>query len=311
MLFFVSCASKQQNKPMDTLSQRTISSDSIADTIQVDSILFETSEVDAPIGLSEIEKYENRVALQHISNLPVTHPDAYKIRTQQSTYSTKTDKIQLDVMNIDAPVAEPEYHRLEQWKQGKWVEFPFIDNLSFAGVGRDLVKGGILPDIINMSEFKNPLKPNKYKVHFFVYANIYTYCTLTDNAIVPVTDSALKGAFEFRVLKSANDSIRVLFANHTNLRVQPTFFPSVGTEELYSVHPLARSGGSGEHKWMEEHASVPAGEGVVFSIPVSWEVSRLHKSPDNERYMSGKLAPGTYKLGLGIEVYITTEFEVD
>lgn len=268
-------------------------------------------EIDSPIPLSEIEQYNKRVTLKRIPNITITHPDAYKIRTQKPVYTTKTNQITLDVINVNAPSAEPEYHWMKQWKNGKWVEFPFIDNLGFAGVGRDLSKGDTLPELINMSEFKNLLEPNKYKVHFYVFANIYTYCSITDNSIQPVKNSEMKGAFNFRVLDSKNDSLRILFENHTNLSVQPVFLPSVGTDELYSVHPYARSGWAGEAQWMESHALVKGGEAMLFSLPVSWDVNNLKVHHNQEIFKTGKLNPGKYKIGLQIKVYMETEFEVE
>lgn len=39
-------------------------------------------DIDFPLSLSEIEKYESRVHIRRLPNVTVTHPDAYKIRTQ-------------------------------------------------------------------------------------------------------------------------------------------------------------------------------------------------------------------------------------
>lgn len=282
----------------------------IKDSSVVDSTA-QKYDIDAPIPLSEIEQYNKRVTLKRMPNVSITHPDAYKIRTQKPVYTTKTEQITLDVINVDAPSAEPEYHWMEQWENGKWTEFPFIDNLGFAGVGRDLSKGDTLPEHISMSEFKNLLEPNKYKVHFYVFANIYTYCTITDNSIQPVKNSEMKGAFNFHVLDSKNDSLRILFENHTNLSVQPVFLPSVGTDELYSVHPYARSGWVGEAEWMKSHALLKGGEAMLFSLPVSWDINRLQTPHDKENFKAGKLTPGKYKIGLQIEVYMETEFNVE
>ena len=120
----------------------------------------------------------------------------------------------------------------------------------------------------------------------------------------------MQGAFNFRVLESDNDSIRVLFENHTNLSVQPVFFPSIGTDELYMVHPLARSGSSYEAEYMKSRARLEAGEAMLFSIPVSWNVSRITDPNYKQRFSSGKLSPGKYKIGLQLEIYMNTEFEV-
>lgn len=154
------------------------------------------------------------------------------------------------------------------------------------------------------------MKPNKYQVHFYVFSNIYTYCALTETSIQPVQGTELQGAFNFRVLESDNDSIRVLFENHTNLSVQPAFFPSIGTDELYMVHPLARSGSSYEAEYMKSRARLEAGEAMLFSIPVSWDVNRITDPNYKKQFNAGKLSPGKYKIGLQLEIYMNTEFEV-
>ena len=315
--FLVSCTLRQQKEKNEASSSAQKNTDQFVDNTKMTSKADKTLEsipkmdIDSPISIYEIVKYGERVSLMYVKNVPITYPNTYKIYTEKALYAQDIKQIQLNIYNMDGPIAEPEYHRLEKWNNGKWEVFPFRDNLAFAGGGRDLKQGMTLTDLISMSEFKNPLTPGRYKVHFYVYTNIYTYCELTDTAVLPIEDTIITGAFDFKTIQSANDSIHVLFKNHTNLRIQPMFLPSVGTDELYSVHPLARSGWIDEHKWMERHASIEAGRGILFSIPVSWDVKRLDKSPDTERFLSGRLAPGKYKLGLGIEVYMETEFRVE
>ena len=157
---------------------------------------------------------------------------------------------------------------------------------------------------------KDALKPNKYQVHFYVFSNIYTYCNLTDMGIQPVKGTEMQGAFSFRVLESDNDSIRIQFENHTNLSVQPLFLPSIGTDELYMVHPLTRSGSRDESDYMRSCARLEAGEAMLFSIPVSWNVSHITDPNYKQRFSSGKLSPGKYKIGLQLEIYMNTKFEV-
>ena len=248
--------------------------------------------------------------MQRLPDVDITHADAYRIKTQQPVYSPQTKRIVVDVINVDGPTAEPEYHHLKQWENGQWVSFPFIDNLGFAGVGRDLSKGDTLPEYIHMSEFKYPLKPNKYQVNFYVSANIYTYCELANENILPVKETEMDGAFVFKVLPSANDSIRILFENHTNLDVQPVFLPSVGTDERYMAHPFARSGWSGEADYMRSCARLKGGEAMLFTIPISWDVNRITDKNYKKQFMAGKLLPGKYKVGLQLEIYMDTEFEV-
>lgn len=91
----------------------------------------QAQDIDFPLSQSEIEKYESRVRMQRLPDVNITHADAYRIETQQPVYSPQTKQIMLDVINVDGPTAEPEYHHLKQWKNGKWVKFPFIDNLVF------------------------------------------------------------------------------------------------------------------------------------------------------------------------------------
>lgn len=260
----------------------------------------------------EVEEYRKRMALQRFTGVPVTHPDAYKIETQQPVYAPRVTRVVLDVINLDAPAAEPEYHRLERWNGDGWVPFPFRDNLAFAGVGRVLARGDTLPETIFASEFKNPLDSGKYKVHFYVALNLYTGFTLTEDSIRPLpVNPPADSAFGFRVLESPADSIRVLFENRTNLPVLPNFFPSVENPETgYSAHPLARSGWIGEHTWMEKRGLLQGGEAFVAGIPVAWDVNRLTDPNEKKQFASGRLAPGTYRLGLLLSVFMETEFEV-
>lgn len=271
----------------------------------------QAQDIDFPLSQSEIEEYESRVRIQRLPNVSITHPDAYKIRTRQSVYSPSTKQITLDVINVSVPNAEPEYHQLRHWKNGKWEDFPFIDNLAFAGVGRDLLKGDTLPEHIFMSEFKYPLKPNnQYQVHFYVFTNIYTYCYLTDKDIQPMQSTNIQGAFNFRILKSDNDSIRILFENHTNLDVQPVFLPSIGTDKLYMAHPFARSGWIGEADYMKSCARLKGGEAMLFTIPVSWNVKQITDANYKKQFQTGRLLPGKYKIGLQLEIYMDTEFKI-
>ena len=54
-----------------------------------------------------------------------------------------------------------------------------------------------------------------------------------------------------------------------------------------------------------------AGEAMLFSIPVSWNVSHITDPNYKQRFSSGKLSPGKYKIGLQLEIYMNTEFEVN
>ena len=54
--------------------------------LSVWSLKLNAQDIDFPLLQSEIEKYESRVHIQRLPNVYVTHPDAYKIRTQQPVY---------------------------------------------------------------------------------------------------------------------------------------------------------------------------------------------------------------------------------
>lgn len=94
--------------------------------LSVWSLKLNAQDIDFPLLQSEIEKYESRVHIQRLPNVYVTHPDAYKIRTQQPVYPSSTKRITLDVINVDAPTAEPELHWMKYRKGGEWKEFPSL-----------------------------------------------------------------------------------------------------------------------------------------------------------------------------------------
>lgn len=76
------------------------------------------------------------------------------------------------------------------------------------------------------------------------------------------------------------------------------------------VHPFARSGWTGEANYMRSRARLETGETMLFSIPVSWDVKRITDPNYKKRFSAGKLSPGKYKIGLQLEIYMNTEFEV-
>lgn len=136
----LSCTNKrQQSQPEATPDKESViigGNDTVTDiqvsTAENDTILsLQAGDIDFPSSQSEIEKYESRVRMQRLPDVNITHADAYRIETQQPVYSPQTKQIVLDVINVDGPTAEPECHHLKQWENGKWVKFPFIDNLVF------------------------------------------------------------------------------------------------------------------------------------------------------------------------------------
>lgn len=75
-------------------------------------------------------------------------------------------------------------------------------------------------------------------------------------------------------------------------------------------NPLTRSGSSYEVEYMKSRVRLEAGEAMLFSIPVSWDVSRITDPNNKKRFSSGKLSPGKYKIGLQLEIYMNTVLEV-
>lgn len=49
--------------------------------LSVFPLIMDAQDIDFPLSKSEIEKYENRVHIQRLPDVAITHPDAYKICT--------------------------------------------------------------------------------------------------------------------------------------------------------------------------------------------------------------------------------------
>lgn len=268
-------------------------------------------DIDSPLSRREIEKYESRVRLCRQADVAITHPDAYLLRTSKAVYPDTVKIINLTIINRNAPPTEPQYPWLMVWEKGKWVRFPFKPNMSFAGIGYLLTQGKTFPEEIRLSAYQNPLQSGKrYQANIYVSTDLDTYCILGGQKIRPVSGTEHKEAFTFRVLESEEDSLRILFENHTNLVVVPLFFPSVGSDEEYMLHPFARSGWSGEAEYMRKFARMNGGEAMIFTIPVSWDVKCITDPNYRKKFSKGRLQPGKYKIGLQLRVYLNTEFEV-
>lgn len=268
-------------------------------------------DIDSPLSRREIEKYESRVRLCRQADVAITHPDVYLLRTSKAVYPDTVKIINLTIINRNAPPTEPQYPWLMVWEKGKWVRFPFKPNMSFAGIGYLLTQGKTFPEEIRLSAYQNPLQSGKrYQANIYVSTDLDTYCILGGQKIRPVSGTEHKEAFTFRVLESEEDSLRILFENHTNLVVVPLFFPSVGSDEEYMLHPFARSGWSGEAEYMRKFARMNGGEAMIFTIPVSWDVKCITDPNYRKKFSKGRLQPGKYKIGLQLRVYLNTEFEV-
>ena len=57
------------------------------------------------------------------------------------------------------------------------------------------------------------------------------------------------------------------------------------------VHPFARSGWVGEANYMKSRARLKGGEAILFTIPVSWYVSRITDRNDKERFQAAGALP--------------------
>ena len=130
-------------------------------------------------------------------------------------------------------------------------------------------------------------------------------------SIVSIKETEMDGAFAFKVLPSNNDSIRnFTLKTIQTWRYNRSFFPSISTDERYMVHPFARSGWVGEANYMKSRARLKGGEAILFTIPVSWDVNRITDRNDKKRFQAGRLLSGKYRIGLQLEIYMDTEFEV-
>ena len=99
----------------------------------------------------KLEKYESQHPHTKASRCHHHPCGRLQIRTRHQYILLGQKRLCLDIINMDGPTAELEYHNLKQMVNGKWLGFPFIDNLVFAIGGRDLSKGDTLPEHIRMS----------------------------------------------------------------------------------------------------------------------------------------------------------------
>ena len=76
----------------------------------------QSQDIDFPLSQSEIEKYESRIRIQRLSDVNITHADAYRIKTQQPVYSPQTKRIVVDVINVNGPSSET----MEKWTMGQF-----------------------------------------------------------------------------------------------------------------------------------------------------------------------------------------------
>lgn len=273
----------------------------------------QAQDIDSPLSVKEIGNYKNRVTIKRLTDVAMTHPDAYRIQTEEKVYSPKIKKIYYDYINVSGPTASPEERcKLFYWKDSKWQEMPMKDFV-IAGVGMDLNVGDTIQKWFFPAEyFQLPLSvASRYKYQTTVNTRLKTIFEVRKDSICSVKSSEQDGAFTFKVLDSRNDSIRILMENHTNLTVVPWSLPDIShVGRGDAVHPYAASGWSGESDYMRKNWTLKPGAALLFTIPLRWDVNKLGKY-DRERYKQGQLTDGKYEASLLCDVRMTTEFEVN
>lgn len=269
-------------------------------------------DIESPLSVKEIGNYKNRVSIKRLTDVAITHPDAYRIQTEKKMYSPKIKKIYYDYINVSGPTASPEDRcKLDYWKDGKWIAMPMKDYV-IAGVGMELNVGDTIQRRFFPAQyFKLPLSiASRYQLMSNVSTRLKTTFEVRKDGIHSVESTNKNGAFTFKVLDSRNDSICILVENHTNLVVVPNYLPDMshaGKGDV--VHPYATSGWRGEYDYMTKNWVLRPGMSLLFSIPLRWDVNKLGKY-DRERYKSGRLAEGRYEASLLCDVWMKTEFEV-
>ena len=270
-------------------------------------------DIESPLSVKEIGNYKNRVSIKRQTDVAITHPDAYRIQTEEKVYSPKIKKIYYDYINVSGPTASPEDRcKLNYWKDGKWIAMPMKDYV-IAGVGMNLNVGDTIQKMFfPAAYFKLPLTvASKYQLMSNVSTRLKTSFEVRKDGIHSVESTHKNGAFTFKVLDSRNDSIRILVENHTNLTVVPNYLPDMSYEGKGDVvHPYASSGWRGEYDYMTKNWVMRPGMSLLFSIPLRWDVNKLGKY-DRERYKSGRLAEERYEASLLCDVWMKTEFEVN
>ena len=272
----------------------------------------QAQDIESPLSVKEIGNYKNRVSIKRLTDVAITHPDAYRIQTEEKVYSPKIKKIYYDYINVSGPTASPEERcKFFYWKDGGWQKMPMKDYV-IAGVGMDLTAGDTIQKwFFPAAYFQLPLTvASRYKYQADVSTRLKTVFEVRNDSICLVKSAEQDGAFTFRVLDSRNDSIRILVENHTNLTVVPCALPDISHVGRGDVaHPYAASGWSGENNYMRKNWVLQPGAALLFTIPLRWDVNKLNKY-DRERYKQGQLVDGKYDASMLCDVWMTTEFGV-
>ena len=88
----------------------------------------QAQDIESPLSVKEIGNYKNRVSIKRLTDVAITHPDAYRIQTEEKVYSPKIKKIYYDYINVSGPTASPEERcKFFYWKDGGWQKMPMKD----------------------------------------------------------------------------------------------------------------------------------------------------------------------------------------
>lgn len=109
-LLILGCISKLQPSPntgtieiptntivtnIPSITEKTVLTDKEVDLPNslTDPPLLQPANIDSPISLPKIKKYDDRVSMLHLSNVSITYPDAYQIKTRNPVYSIHTKQL--------------------------------------------------------------------------------------------------------------------------------------------------------------------------------------------------------------------------
>lgn len=277
--------------------------------MEYDDSFTEIHFIDSPKVHTGMSFFKHNISVKRTENVSVTYEDMYKILLQSKVYPHETNKISFNICNLNGPTVEVGKQSVEQWNGLHWELFPYQDNVIFADMTMALPKGDTIKNHISVQLFKNPLVPSIYKINIPVLFRVNIPFTLTEDSIL--TNSRRNYPWGVQVLNSANDSIRLLVENFTDLDIQPCSFPYIREEnKMYSMHPLTTFFKREQSDWLQKHALLKGGETLLINIPAFWNVSDLEELQNKQKYSFGKLPQGRYILEFSLEIYLTAQFKV-
>lgn len=209
---------------------------------------------------------------------------------------------------------------VEYRKDGKWIDFPFVDHLIFADVGFPFSIGDTIDYVIRTNDFKNDFKPGKYRISTDVSVELHADFDIPGTPPSPVKQEEKgKKPFELNVITlsypNGQDSVVFTLRNNSNMEISLSMYPQLHTGEernrRFIRHPFIANILSTEVQLLKKLTTLKGGESLRFSIPVKWDKEQNASDSDiriPEAQARTSLFPGRYHCRQLIDVHLSTEF---